>query len=288
MSVKALKFLIILNIALAAGWSHAVTAEENWQELKGEHFIAYFLQDQKFAKDALDKAEVYYRNIASDLGYARYAEFWLWDKRVKIYIYPDHPSFIKATGQPQWSQGIAEYRKKQIVSYAWSKDFLESLLPHEIAHLVFRDFVGFKGQIPLWLDEGVAQREEEAKRRTVKIAAKDFFEKDLLLSMKDMMQMNLDDFKETGRVYIRATRTKTGSPGVLFLSAENIISTYYLEAASLVSFLIEKYGSDSFAYFCRELRDGKSLDDAFKSAYTTYIKDIDELDLKWREYLQEG
>ncbi|MCX5692487.1 MAG: hypothetical protein NTX47_02195 [Candidatus Omnitrophica bacterium] len=288
MSVKALKFLIILNIALAAGWSHAVTAEENWQEFKGEHFIVYFIQDQKFAKDALDKAEVYYRNIASDLGYARYTDFWLWDKRVKIYIYPDHPSFIKATGQPQWSQGIAEYRKKQIVSYAWSKDFLESLLPHEIAHLVFRDFVGFKGQIPLWLDEGVAQREEEARRQIVKAAAKNFFEKDLLLSMKDMMEINLDDFKEIGRIYIRATRTKKGESGVLFLSAENIISTYYLEAASLVSFLIEKYGSDSFAYFCRELRDGKSLEDAFRAAYTTYIKDIEELDLKWRQYLEEG
>ena len=106
--------------------------------------------------------------------------------------------------------------------------------------------------------------------------------------MKDMMGINLDDFKETGRIYIRATRTKKGESGVLFLSAENIISTYYLEAASLVSFLIEKYGSDSFAYFCRELRDGKSLEDAFRAAYTTYIKDIEELDLKWREYLKES
>ena len=86
MKIKALQFLIILNIALAAGQSHVVTAEENWQELKGEHFLVYFLQDQKFAKDALDKSEMYYRNIASDLGYPRYADFWLWDKRVKVYI----------------------------------------------------------------------------------------------------------------------------------------------------------------------------------------------------------
>jgi hypothetical protein len=105
--------------------------------------------------------------------------------------------------------------------------------------------------------------------------------------MKDMMQMDLDDYKEMGKVYIRATITKKGEPGVLFLSSDNIISTYYMEAASLVSFLIEKYGSDSFAFFCRELRDGKMLDDAFRSAYTTYIKDVAELDLKWRKYLQE-
>ena len=47
-------------------------------------------------------------------------------------------------------------------------------------------------------------------------------------------------------------------------------------------------GSDSFAYFCRELRDGKSLVDAFRSAYTGHIRDIAELDKIWREYLNES
>jgi hypothetical protein len=287
MIIKTLRLSICFIAVLCLYGAGSGFCEDRWQELKGEHFIVYFLQDEKFAKDVLDKAEVYYRNIALDLGYPRYTDFWLWDKRVKIYIYLDHESYVSATGQPQWSQGMADYRRKQIESYAWSKDFLESLLPHEIAHLVFRDFVGFKGEIPLWLDEGVAQREEEPKRKIVKAAARNFFEKDLLLSMKDMMEMNLDDYKEKGRVYIRSTITKKGETGVLFLSAENIINTYYLEAASLVSFLIDKYGSDSFAYFCRELRDGKSLIDAFRSAYTGYIKDIEELDKKWRMYLNE-
>ncbi|MCM8782367.1 MAG: hypothetical protein NC828_04885, partial [Candidatus Omnitrophica bacterium] len=98
--------------------------------MKGEHFLVYFTQDKKFPQEAVNKAAVYYQRIASELGYPRYSEFWLWDKRVKIYIYPNHASFLQATGQPQWSHGMADYTKKQIISFMWSEGFVESLLPH--------------------------------------------------------------------------------------------------------------------------------------------------------------
>ena len=61
--------------------------------VKGDHFLVYFTKDEGFAKDVLNKSELYYNRISSDLGYARYSEFWTWDKRVKIYIYPDKDSF---------------------------------------------------------------------------------------------------------------------------------------------------------------------------------------------------
>lgn len=259
-----------------------------WQELKSDHFIVYFVQDEKFAKDLLDKAEVYYQRIAVDLGYPRYSGFWTWDKRVKIYVYPDRTSFLKATGQPDWSHGMADYKNKQIISYLWGQGFLESLLPHEMAHLIFRDFVGFKGEIPLWLDEGVAQWTEEAKRREMKIMAKQLFNKNSLLSLEDMMKLDIKNVKGNDRLYIRSTRTKDGERGVLFLSGDNLINTYYLQSVSLIGFLIEKYGSISFADFCRQLRDGKTLDEALRSAYSGYIKDTGEFEEKWRQYLEEG
>ena len=238
---------------------------QDWQELKSEHFIIYFTQDEKFAKDVLDKAEVYYRDIASDLGYSRYSEFWTWDKRVKIYIHPDQPSFLKATGQPDWSQGMADYQNKQIVSYAWSKGFLESLLPHEMAHLIFRDFVGFKGEVPLWLDEGVAQWAEKAKRQTVKAMVRQLLKQEAMLSLKDMMSLGLRNIAQSGRV-----------------------NAFYAQAASLVNFMIEKYGSGSFTDFCRNLRDAKTLEEALSSAYPTGMRNLAELEEKWKKYLEEG
>jgi len=260
---------------------------QSWQEASDEHFIVYFIDNDKFAKDVLDKAELYYRDIASELGYPRYSEFWTWDKRVKIYIYPNHDSFLKATGQPQWSEGMADYNAKAIMSYAWSQGFVDSLLPHEMAHLIFRDFVGFKGEIPLWLDEGVAQWAEKPKREHIKALAKQCFDNDSILSLEDMMKLDIRKVTSTDRVYIRSTRTKEGERGVLFLSGDNLVNTYYLQSVSLVGFLIERFGSLSFASFCRELRDGKSLEQAISGAYGDHMRTLAELEDQWREYLSK-
>lgn len=261
---------------------------QDWQELKGDHFLAYFTRDEVFAREVLNKAEVYYQRISSDLGYPRYTEFWTWDKRVKIYIHPDRDSFSKATNEPGWSEGMADYKNKQIISYAWSKGFTDSLLPHEIAHLIFRDFVGFKGEVPLWLDEGVAQWAEEAKRKYANQAARQLFAQGALLPLEEMMKLNIRNIKDDSGVYTRAKKTKEGKDGVLFLSPDNLVSVFYLQAVSLVGFMIEKYGSSSFTAFCRELRDGRSLEDALRAAYPSYINSLQLLEEKWQEYLTEG
>jgi hypothetical protein len=258
---------------------------QDWKEAKGEHFLVYFTQNELVANDVLKKAEVYYRDIAIDLGYPRYSDFWTWDNRVKIYIYPDHDSYIKATSQPDWSQGLADYKKKQIISYAWSKGFVDSLLPHEITHLIFRDFVGFKGQIPLWLDEGVAQWSEKNKRKQIEGIVKELYLNNALISLEDMMKLDVRRLKDKEKVYIRSIRTKEGQRGILFLSAENLVNTYYVQAVSLVEFLIDRYGADSFANFCRQLRDGKDLEEALKFAYPMSVRGMAELEDKWREYI---
>lgn len=261
---------------------------ENWKELSGEHFIVYYLGDEKFAREVELAAEKYYQHIAMDIGYPRYSEFWTWDKRVKIYIYQTKEDFTKATNQPTWSEGMADYINKTIITYQQSSTFTVSVLPHEIAHLIFRDFVGFKGEVPLWLDEGVAQWAEVGKRQHIKELIKKLYEDDLLISLSDLTKLDIRRFNDKSRVYIRPTRTKEGSSGVLFMSLEQLISNFYLQSASLVGFLIEKYGSYSFANFCRELRDGKTLDDALRATYGIYFKNIDELETEWRKYIKEG
>ena len=258
---------------------------EEWKALNGEHFILYYTQDEISSKEILDKAEIYYQRIASDLGYPRYSEFWTWDKRVKIYIYPDRESFLKATGQPEWSIGMADYSRKHIVSYAGSQGFLDSVLPHEMAHLIFRDFVGFKGEVPLWLDEGVAQWNEEAKRKEMRSKIKECLSKNMLLSLEDMMRLNIRNIKDKDAVYVRSTKMDDGSYGILFLSGENLVNTYYLQSVSLVDFLITRFGSDNFTHFCRQLRDGKSLDEALRFTYPTYMHTLEQLEKEWRAYI---
>lgn len=282
---RKLKILSIFPIIISIFLCMPVAIAQEWQELKSEHFIVYFTQDKNFAQDVLNKSEVYYQRIAADLGYARYSNFWTWDNRVKIYIHPDHASFIKATGQPQWSQGMADYRYKQIVSFVWSKGFLESLLPHEMAHLIFRDFVGFKGEVPVWLDEGVAQWAEAPKRGYIKAMSKQLYQRDTIIPLSDMIKLDIRKITDKDRIYIHSTRTKDGEGGILFLGGEDLINVYYLQAVSLVGFLIESYGALSFADFCRQLRDGRTLGDALRIAYPMHITSVEELETKWREYL---
>jgi hypothetical protein len=271
-------------------FSHPVFASptQNWIESKGEHFIVYSTGDKNFSKDVLSMAEVYYRRIASDLGYPRHSGFWTWDKRVRITVYPDQASFLKATGEPDWSAGMADYKTKEIISYEWSKDFLESLLPHEIAHLIFRDFVQFEGEVPLWLDEGVAQWEEKETRKDLKTKAKQLYDKDSLLSINDLIRLNIKliDTKEK-KLYFRGSRTKSGKIAVLILSPDVLINTYYIEGGSLVGFLIETYGIGRFSGFCREFRDGKTFEEALRFAYSEHFQSIRELEDEWRNYLEK-
>ncbi|MGD9014768.1 MAG: hypothetical protein PVI33_01925 [Candidatus Omnitrophota bacterium] len=265
-----------MNIAIA----------QEWKELKGSHFIVYFTQDKNFASDVLRKAEKDYDRIASDLGYARYSNFWTWSNRVKIYIHPDHASYLRAANQPEWSEGMADYLTKEILSYSGSSDFLNSVLPHEIAHLIFRDFVGFKGEVPLWLDEGVAQWEEQVNRDWIKMVMSENLKKKALLSLEDMMDLDVRLVKQSDKLHLRTTCID-GKHGFLILDGDNLVNLYYLQAASLVGFLIEQYGTDKFTNFCRELRDGKNLEGALRSVYTTGISSIEELEGKWVQYLKE-
>jgi len=243
--------------------AHTAQTQE-WQEIKSEHFIIYFVGNKKFAKDVSRKSETYYRNIASELGYQRHSGFWTWDHRVKIYIYPDRNSFLNATGQPKWSEGVANYTKKEISSYAWSEDFLDALLPHEMTHLIFRDYVGFKGEVPLWLDEGVAQWMEPQKRKAVKLAIRRLASQEKLLSLNQMMTLDI--------------RQSNNS---------DLVTVYYIQAVSLVSFLVTKYSTARFINFCRQLRDGKSIVDSLRFAYPTSVRSIEDLQEKWLKHINE-
>ena len=236
-------------------------AAEDWQEVKGENFVVFYLEDPAFAQEVLTQAERYYQKIAFDLGYSRYDNFWQWENRAKIYIYRNHGEFLKATGKNPWIHGTAFYNKKEIISYKWGQGFLEVLLPHELCHLIFRDFVGFKGEVPLWLDEGVAEWEEAGKRKGAVETVKALIAQKEYIPLKELMRVGSDSEKDP----VQSAKL-------------------YAQAATLVGYLMETYGSSSFGSFCRELRDGKSVGEALAFVYTDSIQDVETLEKKWLQH----
>lgn len=282
LKTKTVIFLLVLFL-LSIDLLFAKTA---WEQRRSEHFIVYFPDSaREFGLNVSSKAEEYYRSIANDLGYIRYGNFWKWENRVKIYIYPDHESYIKTSGQPEWSHGMADYKTKQIISYVNNFEFLNSLLVHEIAHLIFRDFVGFKSDVPLWLDEGVAQWEEKDIRVLRKNLVVELAKQRLLLNIDDMIRIDIRQIKAKDRISITKAYSKDTKDVKLELKGEELVKIYYLQAFSLVGFLMERFGADNFIVFSRQLRDGKNLGDALKFAYPAHLRSIEELEKGWKEYI---
>lgn len=53
-----------------------------------------------FGAGSFFRAEEYYHKIAYQIGYARYGNFWTWNDRVRIIVYPDQKVFMMETQQP--------------------------------------------------------------------------------------------------------------------------------------------------------------------------------------------
>ena len=257
---------------------HAAAAEI--REFKTDHFVVQYPSGaDEFSREAARQAEEYYRSIAEDLGYVRYDNFWRWDNRVRIIIYADHDAYLRATGRPAWSHGVADYTRKTIASYVWGTGFLDTLLAHEIAHLIFRDFVGFKGEVPLWLDEGVAQWTQKRRSGEYDGAMAQVKNAPVRLGLVEMMRLDIralsaDELVSFGAGSQRAT-----------LSGAQMIRLYYAQALSVVEFLMQRYGTDRFVQLCRQLRDGRTLDEALPFVFPAQMRTLDEMETQWTAYV---
>lgn len=235
---------------------------EGWNELKGTHFIIYHqAPNAVFSARVMKKAEQFYNQVAGDLGYSRRGKFWLWENRAKIYLYSSRENFLSSSGLATgWSNGFAIPERRTIVSFEGSDVFLESILPHELAHLIFRDFVGIdNGTVPLWLDEGLAMSEERNRR-----AGFDQMVRQMIAQRAWIPVAQLNN--------IRSLQGYSKPQAAVF----------YAESQSLVRFLLNKGGApERFIQFCRDLRDGKSLDEAFSSNYQRKFPSVQQFEAAW-------
>ncbi|MDP1853362.1 MAG: peptidase MA family metallohydrolase [Candidatus Omnitrophota bacterium] len=235
-------------------------AEEKWNESRSEHFIVYFRAiPEDFIDEVKNDAEEYYKSITENLGFARY-NFWLWDKRAKFYIYNDSGDYIRQTNQPAWSAGAVHYQEKIIMTYPQMAGFFDSVMPHELGHIIFREFIGGGSKIPLWFEEGVASYQERSKRLGA--------DKIVIQAINDKNFIPLEDLS---KMDIRNSFNKAA------------VELFYAEAISVVSFIISEFGKEHFGWFCRDIRDGKAFEDAL---WRFNCRDLAALNKRWTEYLK--
>jgi hypothetical protein len=252
--------LIILIFIFTFSFVFAKSGD--WEMTKSTHFIIYYKNaPEDFLVQLIKEAEDYYDEIADNLGFRR-RDFWLWDNRAKIYIYDDKEDYQSATGKPEWSSGFAVPQLKTIHSFPYAKTFFQTILPHELGHIIFREFVGFNNKIPIWLDEGVAAYQENLKYRRAAALVKEALKTDTFIELKDLSSLNPQEIQDEERVNL-----------------------FYAEAISIIDYLIKEFGKDNFVFFCQQLRDKGNLEKAL--AYTYPFYNLEELGYAWEKYLKK-
>ena len=121
------------------------------------------------------------------------------------------------------------------------------LIVHESAHLLLHQALGSGARlVPSWLDEGFASYVEPGSAP---------------YSGRSLSSLGLP------------LRTMTRVPGSV-----PAIRTFYQKSESVVAYLIEEYGADSFRQFLAEVRQRRTTDDALVRAYGF---DVDGLERRW-------
>lgn len=244
------------------GMPSAVHGEE-WQEYKSPHFFIYYKKaPQDFIESVEEMAGYYYNEIADNLGFRRY-KGWNFDERAKIYIYDNADDYVQSARQAGWSHGAASVRQKVIRTFPAAHGFFDSTLPHELGHIIFREFVGFEAQVPIWFEEGVAMYQEKARRwgahQTVRTALKE----GRFMPLKELAQLKL--FHDTDK---------------------KIVNLFYAESASIILYLINELGRHRFVRLCRQLKEGGPFEWALESVYMRF-KNVDQLNDTWVKFLQK-
>jgi len=240
----------------------AAPSSQKWEEQKGQDFIIYYRDvPQDFVDTVMASAEEDFRSVTANLGISRY-QGWSWDKRAVIYVYRDEEDYVQNAGQAGWSHGAALVQSKVIKTYPSAHGFFDSMLPHELGHIIFREFVGMYADVPLWFEEGVAMYQEKAKRFGSDRAVRQAVEKGQFIPLTALTDMRL--YNDTD---------------------ENTVQLFYAEAASVVYFLITELGEQHFHQFCRELKENTRFEDALQKTYLR-IKSVEDLNKMWLAHIR--
>ncbi len=250
-------FGIILTIVFSS--YVCASAKDGFETEKSAHFIIRYRCDKQFARQIIKYSELYYDKIESDLGLNRYSNFWTWNNRCVIVIFADKSEYHLATNQPEWFAGSADYTNRTIYTYPSSATFMDSLLPHELTHIIFREYIKDNAGVPLWIDEGIAQYEEkysDPQRHTL-----------LAKSVRNKTHIPFSEFSRINNV---------------ISNKDNIFVTlFYEQSKNIINFLITNYGQQRFGEFIRQLKAGKNVDSALKFSYPGIIENMNQLEIKW-------
>jgi hypothetical protein len=223
-----------------------------WQTLtSGQLSVHYYDISESFAQSMLDAGLEGMARNARDAGLTA-------DDPVDIYVYPSYDDLRDAIlYEPSWTGGQA-FSDQNIVIMGTSgsnSGWDEDTIIHELTHVLVGHFTfSCLGDVPLWLNEGLAVYSEGP--------------------LDAQFQNSLDRAIQNDRLL--SVRSISGA----FSEVSDTANLSYAQSYSLVNFLIDTYGHDKMTELLAGLRDGLTLDQALQQ---TYGFDVDGLEDAWRK-----
>ncbi len=230
-----------------------------WQSLTStapqgsEMSLFWYEGSDSFARELMDTCEEGLARLTQDIG--TYPE-----RPINIYIYASDDDLKGAMIFPQeWTGGVA-FTAFSTIAIGISPSELnwgKRALVHELTHLVVHQatFSPY-GQLPLWLDEGLAMYNEGEPDPVLRSYLEEAILEDELISVRSLC-----------------------SP---FSAYSEKASLSYAQSYSLVEYLLDNYGQDSMLDLLTIFKQGSTYDEALTEVYGF---DIDGLDARWRATL---
>jgi hypothetical protein len=195
-----------------------------------------------------------------------------WPKPTRFVVVRDHLSLSAMTGLPYESArttgtvAVAKWGKVTLLSpraahhgYAW-----RDTVTHELTHLAITR--ASADRAPLWLQEGLAKREEVRWRAPSAFDDRPSPEAVVLRGIEKKLDLPLD---------------KLG-PSIAMLPSAEAAMVAFSEVTSFVRYFADHSERDALPRLLGALKSGQTVDDALKSVSG---KDLPAWDVEWRAYL---
>ncbi|MGA8849682.1 MAG: peptidase MA family metallohydrolase [Dehalococcoidia bacterium] len=238
---------------------HFDDSRYSWQNLTstvpqgGELTLFWYKGANSFARELMDACQEGLARLTQDIG--TYLE-----RPVKIYIYASMSDLQGAMiYSPEWTGGVtfADFGIIAISIAPSELDWGKRALVHELTHLVvYQATFSPYGQLPVWLDEGLATYNEGELDPVLHSSLEEAISKNELISVRSLC-----------------------SP---FSAYTEKASLSYAESYSLVEYLLDNYGQDRMLDLLALFKQGSTYDEALTEVYGF---DIDGLDARWRATL---
>jgi len=229
----------------------------NWKYLNSDQVTLFWYDGTlTFAQELVDAADEALESLAGEVGVSL-------EQPAKFYIYASPGDLRGALVYPyEWTGGVAFPDYGTIVigiapyDLAWGK----RAIAHELGHLVVHQAVyGPYGDLPTWLDEGLAMDAEGELRSDLQRQLNEAIAHDALFSVRSISSSFPADPEEA--------------------------RLSYAESYSLVQLLLDNYGSAKILALLDAFKAGSTYDSALLAVYGF---DMDGLNALWRVSLGLG